>query len=117
VAAVHAEAPTAAATDWRQIVALYVTLERIDPSPVVTLNRAVAVSFADGAATALALVDGLTTLDNLHLYHSTRGDLLARLGRTQDATAAFERARALATNDAERRFLDRRLHGVRGSTP
>jgi RNA polymerase sigma-70 factor (ECF subfamily) len=117
VAAVHAEAPTAAATDWRQIVALYVTLERIDPSPVVTLNRAVAVSFADGAAAALALVDELTTLDNLHLYHSTCGDLLARLGRTQDAAAAFERARALATNDAEQRFLDRRLHGVRGSTP
>jgi RNA polymerase sigma-70 factor (ECF subfamily) len=115
IAAVHAEAPTAADTDWPQIVALYSELHRVDPSPVIMLNRAVAISFADGAAAALELVDALTTLDDMHLFHATRGDLLDRLGRTVEAAAAFERACALATNDAERRFLGRRLDGVRGS--
>ena len=116
IAALHAEPPTAEATDWSEIAALYGELARIDPSPVVALNRAVAVAMADGAAEGLALVDALEpALHGLHLFHSTRADLLRRLGRDDAAAAAYERAIELTANDAERAFLERRLAGVRGS--
>ena len=110
IAAVHAEAPRAADTDWRQIALLYERLLVLHPSPVVALNRAVAVSFADGPAAALPLVDVLAgDLDGYHLWHATRADLFRRLGRREEAIAAYHRARELAQNDAERRFLSRRL--------
>jgi RNA polymerase sigma-70 factor (ECF subfamily) len=110
IAAVHAEAPRAADTDWQQIALLYERLLELHPSPVVALNRAVAVSFADGPAAALPLVDALAgDLDAYHLWHATRADLFRRLGRREEAIEAYHRARELAQNDAERRFLSRRL--------
>jgi RNA polymerase sigma-70 factor (ECF subfamily) len=108
IAALHAQADRAEDTDWPQIALLYAELARLHPSPVVELNRAVAVAMADGPAAGLALLDGLP-LDEYHLYHSARADLLRREGRTDEARRAYERARALATNDAERAFLERRL--------
>ena len=108
----HAEAPTAAATDWAQIVALYDVLARVDPSPVVALNRAAAVAMRDGAAAGLALVDAILAsgeLADYHLAHSARADLCRRLGRTADARASYERALELARQEPERRFLERRL--------
>jgi RNA polymerase sigma-70 factor (ECF subfamily) len=116
IAALHVEAPTAAATDWPQIAALYGELARLDPSPVVELNRAVAVAMAEGPAAGLTLVDALEpSLADLHLFHSTRAHLLEQLGEADEAAAAYRRARDLATNDVEREFLERRLAGVRGS--
>jgi RNA polymerase sigma-70 factor (ECF subfamily) len=116
VAALHAESPSAEATDWPQIAALYGELARLDDSPVIALNRAVAVAMADGPAAGLALVDVLEpALDGMHLFHSTRADLLRRLDRPADAARAYERAIQLATNEAERDFLEHRLAGVRGS--
>ncbi len=116
IAALHAEAATSDDTDWPQIAALYRELSRIDDSPVVALNRAVAIAMAEGPATGLALVEQLApALDELHLFHSARADLLRRLHRSDEAAAAYERALDLATNDAERGFLERRLEGVRGS--
>jgi len=118
VAAVHAEAATAAETDWPQIAGLYDELYRSLPTPVVALNRAVAVAMADGPARGLELVDDLAgrgTLDGYHLLHATRADLLRRLGRTDQAQAAYERALALATNPVERAFLRRRLEEGRRS--
>jgi len=112
IAAVHAEAPSADATDWAEIVALYGELARMAPSPTVALNRAVAVAMASGPEAGLALVDGLggdEALAGSHLFHSTRADLLRRLGRADEAAAAYRRARDLARTTAERRFLDRRL--------
>jgi RNA polymerase sigma-70 factor (ECF subfamily) len=112
IAAVHAEAPDVEGTDWAEIAALYGELARLVPSPTVALNRAVAVAMTDGPAAGLALVDGLAGDDALtasHLFHSTRADLLRRLGRADDAVAAYRRARALAPTTAEQRFLDRRL--------
>ena len=110
IAAVHAEAPRAADTDWRQIALLYQRLEARHPSPVVSLNRAVAVSMADGPLAALPLVDALgDALSAYHLWHATRGHLLLRLGRRDEAAAAFRRALGLTQNEAERRFLTRRL--------
>jgi RNA polymerase sigma-70 factor, ECF subfamily len=112
IAAVHAEAPSAAATDWAQIVALYDVLARIDPSPVVALNRAVAVAMRDGPAAGLALVDGVLAAGELaeyHLAHAARADLCRRLGRSADARASYERALALARQEPERRFLQHRL--------
>jgi RNA polymerase sigma-70 factor, ECF subfamily len=109
--AVHSDAPTAAATDWPQILALYDQLLWVAPTPVVALNRAVAVGEVHGPAAALALVEELD-LDGYHLFHATRADLLRRLGRHREATAAYERAAALAPTDAERAFLH---HGGRGS--
>jgi len=107
--AVHSEAVTAADTDWRQIVRIYDHLLAVAPSPVVALNRAVAVAEVDGPAAALALVDDLD-LHGYHLVHATRADLLARLGRVAESAAAYERAESLATNAAEQRFLrERRL--------
>jgi RNA polymerase sigma-70 factor, ECF subfamily len=116
IAALHAEPLTADATDWAEIAALYAALARLDPSPVVALNRAVAVALSEGIEHGLALVDALEpALRGMHLFHSTRADLLRRLARHDQAASAYERALALATNDAERAFLERRLAGVRGS--
>jgi len=109
--AVHADATTLEQTDWLQIVALYDQLLAVAPTPVVALNRAIAIGEVRGAAAALALVDELD-LDNYHPFHATRADLLRRLGRNGEAAAAYERAAAMAPTDAERDFL--RLGG-RGS--
>jgi RNA polymerase sigma-70 factor (ECF subfamily) len=112
ISAVHAEAPTAAATDWAQIVGLYDVLLRADPSPVVELNRAVAVAMRDGPGAGLALIDALLAkgaLAEYHLAHSARAALCRRLGRTADARASYERALALARQEPQRRFLERRL--------
>jgi len=112
IAAVHVEAPNAAATDWVQIVALYNLLARADPSPVVELNRAVAVAMRDGPLAGLALIDVILARGDLgkyHLAHAARADLCRRLGRTAEARASYERALALAEQEPERRFLSRRL--------
>jgi RNA polymerase sigma-70 factor, ECF subfamily len=111
ISAVHADAATVEQTDWRQIVALYDQLLAVAPTPVVALNRAIAIGEVQGAAAALALVDELD-LDNYHRFHATRADLLRRLGRNREAATAYERAAAMAPTDAERDFL--RLGG-RGS--
>lgn len=111
--AVHSEAVTAADTDWAQIVRIYDHLLAIAPSPVVALNRAVAVAEVDGPAAALALVDELD-LDGYHLVHATRADLLARLGRVVESASAYERAESLATNAAEQRFLRERRAALSG---
>ena len=111
IAAVHADAPSSDRTDWAQIVALYDQLLAIAPTPVVALNRAIAVGEVQGPAAALALVDDLD-LDTYHPFHATRADLLRRLGRDGEAAAAYERAADMAPTDAEREFL--RLGG-RGS--
>jgi RNA polymerase sigma-70 factor (ECF subfamily) len=111
IAAVHAEAATADETDWARIVLLYDRLMTASPSPVVTLNRAVAISMTRGPAEALAIVDDLAVqgdLDDYYLFHSTRGELMRRLGRRADAAEAYGRAAALASNAAERQFLERR---------
>jgi len=111
--AVHAEAATVEETDWSQIVALYDHLLAIAPTPVVALNRAIAIAEVHGPAAALALVDELD-LDNYHPFHAARADLLRRLGRHGDAAAAYERAAAMAPTDAERRFLSLGGRGARG---
>src|SRR6185295_8838367 len=116
IAAVHAEAPTAAATDWAQIVALYDVLLRADPSPVIELNRAVAVAMRDGPEAGLALIDAILARGDLteyHLAHSARADLCRRLGRTAQARASYERALRLTRQEPERRFLERRLESCR----
>jgi RNA polymerase sigma-70 factor (ECF subfamily) len=111
--AVHSDAPTAAATDWQQIVALYDQLLALQPSPIVALNRAVAVAEVDGPAAALALVD-ILDLEQHHRFHAVRADLLRRLDRPDEAFAAYERAIAGAANDIERAFLQRRLSSLQG---
>ncbi len=116
IAAVHAEAPDAAATDWAEIVGLYDALVRLEPSPVVELNRAVAVAMRDGPAAGLALIDALLARGDLadyYLAHAARAELCRRLGRTADARAAYERALTLAEQEPERRFLARRLTELR----
>jgi len=115
IAAVHAQAPTADATDWAQIVGLYDVLMRAAPSPVVELNRAVAVAMRDGPEAGLGLVDAILQRGDLadyHLAHSTRADLCRRLGRAADARASYERALSLTRLEPERRFLERRLQGL-----
>jgi RNA polymerase sigma-70 factor (ECF subfamily) len=112
IAAVHAEAPTAADTDWRQIVGLYDVLLRVEPSPIAELNRAVAIAMRDGAATGLRLVDDLLQrrdLGDYHLAHSARAELLRRAGREAEARGSYQRALALVSQEPERRFLERRL--------
>ncbi|MCA9184454.1 MAG: RNA polymerase sigma factor, partial [Planctomycetales bacterium] len=112
ISAVHADATTSVATDWSQIVALYDMLLRADPSPIVELNRAVAVAMRDGAPAGLAIVDeivGRGDLKNYHLLHATRGELLWRIGRVAEAVAAVRRALDLAQQEPERRFLAAKL--------
>ncbi len=112
IAAVHANAPHAAATNWAEIVGLYDVLLRADPSPVVELNRAVAVAMRDGPSQGLALIDAILIrgdLEDYHLAHSACADLYRRLGRTAEARAAYERAYGLTRQEPERRFLERRL--------
>jgi RNA polymerase sigma-70 factor, ECF subfamily len=117
ISAVHAEAPTAAATDWSQIVGLYDVLARANPSAVVELNRAAAIAMRDGPAAGLALIDAILArgdLDDYHLAHSARADLCRRLGRAAEARASYERALALTRQEPERRFLERRLRELPG---
>ena len=112
IAAVHAEARTAADTDWPQIVALYTALARIDPSPVVELNRAVAIAMRDGAEAGLRRIDAILAAGQLtayHFAHSARADLHRRLGNLAEARAAYEQALSLAQQEPERRFLEKRL--------
>jgi RNA polymerase sigma-70 factor (ECF subfamily) len=112
IAAVHARAARAADTDWHEIAALYELLARAHPSPVVALNHAVAVAMADGPAEGLRRLDALAAggaLAGYHLLPAARADLLRRLGRLPEAAAAYRQALALVGNDADRRFLERRL--------
>jgi RNA polymerase sigma-70 factor, ECF subfamily len=116
IAAVHAEAESVAATDWRQIVALYDRLLRIQPSPVVELNRAVAIAMYKGLEQGLRLIDDLLAREHLshyHLAHSARADMCRRLGRIPEARASYEKALALAQQEPERRFLARRLEELK----
>jgi RNA polymerase sigma-70 factor (ECF subfamily) len=120
IAAVHAEAPTAAATDWAEIVGLYDALLQIDPSPVIELNRAVGVAMRDGPAAGLAIVDGILKRGELTDYrpaHAARAELNRRLGKTAEARKSFERALALTQQEPERRFLQRRLAELQNSSP
>src|SRR5205809_1593861 len=115
IAALHCQAARAEDTDWPQIVRLYDVLERVQPSPVVSLNRAAAVAMVDGPRPALALIDALAAtgdLDGYHLLHAARADLLRRAGSSVEAAKSYARALALVTNDSERRFLERRLREV-----
>jgi RNA polymerase sigma-70 factor (ECF subfamily) len=109
IAALHAQAPSTADTDWPAIAGLYAELLAVAPSPVVALNHAVAVAMADGPAAGLALVDRIEGIERYHLLHAARADLLRRLGRPADAAAAYRRAHELATAAADRRFLAARL--------
>jgi RNA polymerase sigma-70 factor, ECF subfamily len=120
IAALHCEAARADDTDWPQIVCLYDVLERLQPSPIVSLNRAVAVAMVEGPQPALALIDELAATGELagyHLLHATRADLLRRLGMSADAAAGYERALALVSNESERRFLERRLRELQLDVP
>lgn len=113
IAALHCQAAQAADTDWPQIAQLYELLERQQPSPVIALNRAIAVAMANGAETGLALLETLAAeLDEYHLFHAARADLLRRAARLAEAAPAYTRALALVTNDSERRFLERRLREI-----
>ena len=112
ISAVHAEAPSAAATDWAQIVALYDVMLRMDPSPVVELNRAVALAMRDGPAAGLPVIEALLKkggLERYHLAHAARADLYRRLGQHAQALASYRRALALTRQEPERRFLERRM--------
>jgi RNA polymerase sigma-70 factor (ECF subfamily) len=116
IAAVHAEAATADATDWGQIVGLYDVLARVDTSPVIELNRAAAIAMRDGPAAGLAIIDAILArgdLDTYHLAHSARADLCRRQGRIDDARAAYQRALELARQEPEKRFLEKRLSELR----
>jgi RNA polymerase sigma-70 factor, ECF subfamily len=116
IAAVHAEAVSVAATDWRQIALLYNRLAEVQPSPVVELNRAVAIAMSDGPEAGLILIDELLAqgeLANYHLIHSARADLCRRLGRTAEARTAYEKALALTQQEPERRFLEERLRQLK----
>jgi predicted RNA polymerase sigma factor len=109
IASLHYEKPA----DWRQIALLYGRLVELSPSPVVELNRAVAVAMADGPEPGLEIVDSLTGLEQYHLWHSTRAELLTRLGRNEEAAAAYSRALELAPSEAERTFLESRVAASR----
>ena len=115
IAAEHCKAASADETDWSQILKFYDLLEELQPSPIVALNRAVAVAMAEGPGSGLAIVDELTLandLDSYHLLHATRADLLRRMGSTAEAAKGYRRALELVTNDTERRYLERRLREV-----
>jgi RNA polymerase sigma-70 factor (ECF subfamily) len=112
ISAVHARTPDAASTDWSEIVGLYDVLARAEPSPVVELNRAVAVAMRDGPAAGLALVDAILArgeLSDYRLAHAARADLCRRLGRTAEARVSYQRALELTLQEPERRFIERRL--------
>ena len=116
IAAVHAEAESLAATDWRQIVALYDQLLRIQPSPVVLLNRAVAIAMRDGPESGLAHIDAVLEqgeLSNYYLAHSARADMYRRLGRTAEARSSYEKALALTQQEPERQFLQERIRQLK----
>jgi RNA polymerase sigma-70 factor (ECF subfamily) len=116
IAAVHAESESAAATDWRQIVALYNQLIRIQPSPVVHLNRAVAIAMCDGPEAGLAHIDavlGHGELTNYYLAHSARAEMYRRLGRTAEARASYEKALSLTQQEPERQFLQERIRQLK----
>jgi RNA polymerase sigma-70 factor (ECF subfamily) len=118
IAALHAEAPTAADTDWSEVVGLYDVLMRLEPSPVVALNRAVAIAMKDGPAAGLALIDDIIAqgqLKDYRLLHAARADLCRRLGRAEQARQSYERALTLTRQEPERRFLERRLAEVTGA--
>ena len=115
IAALHCQAARSEATDWPQIVRLYDLLERLEPSPIVSLNRAAAVAMVEGPGRGLELIDLLAAtgdLDQYHLLHAARADLLRRAGSIPEAARSYERALALVTNDSERRFLEGRLRDV-----
>ena len=115
IAAMHCQASRPDTTDWREIVQLYGLLENVQPSPIVSLNRAVAVAMVDGPKKALELIDALERggeLESYHLLHSTRADMLRRAGSPKEAAKSYARALSLVTNDSERRFLERRLREV-----
>ena len=115
IAAAHCRASRPEETDWSAIVGLYNLLERLLPSPVVSLNRAVAVAMADGPPEGLRIIEDLRAggeLDDYHLLHAARADLLRRMGATAEAAASYANAIDLATNDSERRYLERRLREV-----
>jgi RNA polymerase sigma-70 factor (ECF subfamily) len=115
IAAVHAEARSVAETDWAEIAGLYDVLLRLAPSPVVELNRAVAIAMRDGPAAGLALIDeilGRGDLQDYRLAHAARADLCRRLGRVDEARISYERALALTRQEPERRFLEGRLAGL-----
>jgi RNA polymerase sigma-70 factor (ECF subfamily) len=118
IAAVHCRATRAENTDWPQIVRLYNFLERMQPTPVVTLNRAVAVAMAEGPRHGLDIIEELArngALDDYHLLHAARADLLRRLGSTDEAAESYSRALELVSNESERRYLERRLREVRSA--
>jgi RNA polymerase sigma-70 factor (ECF subfamily) len=120
IAAEHCKADRPEDTDWPRIARLYDLLERVLPSPIVSLNRAVAIAMVDGPRPALALIDALAAtgdLDDYHLLHAARADLLRRSGATVEARKSYERALALVTNESERRFLRRRLREVQSPAP
>ena len=112
ISAIHSDAASAQATDWDEIVGLYEVLLRIDPTPIVELNRAVAVAMRDGPAAGLTLIEAILVRGDLadyHLAHAARADLCRRLGNADEARASYKRALALARQEPERRFLERRL--------
>ena len=112
IASVHADASDVAATDWRQVAGRYEALMRVEPSPVVELNRAVAVAMRDGPDAGLALIDAILARGDLadyHLVHAARADLCRQLGRTEEARASYGTALVLVRQEPERRFLERRL--------
>jgi RNA polymerase sigma-70 factor, ECF subfamily len=116
IAAVHAEAESAGATDWRQIVALYDGLLTIQPSPVVQLNRAVAIAMRDGPEAGLTHIDAVLEhgeLANYHLAHAARADMCRRLGRTAEARTSYEKALALTQQEPERQFLEERIRQLK----
>ena len=116
IAAEHCRAARAEDTDWPRIVNFYDFLELVQPSPIVSLNRAVAVAMAEGPEPGLRLIDSLASeLENYHLLHAARADLLRRIGSTEEAAKSYERALALVTNESERRFLERRLREVQAA--
>ena len=115
IAAAHCRAERAQDTDWREILRLYGVLEQVQPSPIVSLNRAVAVAMADGVPRALEVIEQIVAteeLENYHLLHATRADLLRRVGDFAEAAESYRQALSLVTNDAERRYLERRLGEV-----
>ena len=115
IAAVHCRAANAENTDWHEILRLYDLLQDVQPSPIVSLNRAVAVAMVEGAPQALRVIERLVTshdLENFHLLHATRAELLRRIGDATGAATSYRHALSLVRNDAERRYLERRLEEV-----